>query len=118
MNRLPFFATALVAIFLMPVVIGAESGHSRADITDQTESACEMGRAYARQDFTTLDRLNAEDYVVVDERYLRPAEVDLLLGDAAKAQAKLGWLPETTLEQLVAEMVEADLVRIKQHERL
>ena len=62
--------------------------------------------------------LKAEDHIVIDERFLRPAEVDLLLGDATKAQAKLGWLPETTLEQLVAEMVEADLVRIKHHERL
>ena len=68
MNRLPYFNTVLVIIFLTPVVIGAESGHSRADIAELTESACEMGRAYARQDFATLDRLNDEDYVQTDTR--------------------------------------------------
>ncbi|HEY9661270.1 MAG TPA: GDP-mannose 4,6-dehydratase [Allocoleopsis sp.] len=53
--------------------------------------------------------LNWEDYVEFDERYLRPAEVDLLIGDPAKAKAKLGWEPSVTFEQLVHLMVEADL---------
>lgn len=55
--------------------------------------------------------LNYEDYVTVDPRFMRPAEVDVLLGDASKAKAKLGWQAETTLEQLAVEMVEADLKR-------
>lgn len=55
--------------------------------------------------------LNYEDHVTVDPRFMRPAEVDALLGDASKAKAKLGWEAETTLEQLAAEMVEADLKR-------
>jgi GDPmannose 4,6-dehydratase len=55
--------------------------------------------------------LNYEDYVTVDPRFMRPAEVDVLLGDASKAKAKLDWQAETTLEQLAAEMVEADLKR-------
>jgi GDPmannose 4,6-dehydratase len=55
--------------------------------------------------------LNYEEYVTVDPRFLRPAEVDVLLGDPAKAKDKLGWAAETTLEQLAAEMVEADLKR-------
>lgn len=55
--------------------------------------------------------LNYEDHVVVDQRFMRPAEVDVLLGDPAKAKATLGWSAETTLEQLAAEMVEADLKR-------
>jgi GDPmannose 4,6-dehydratase len=59
-----------------------------------------------------------EDHVTVDERYLRPAEVDVLLGNPAKAKARLGWEAETSLEQLVAEMVEADLERLKRHEHL
>jgi GDPmannose 4,6-dehydratase len=59
-----------------------------------------------------------EDHVTVDPRFLRPAEVDVLLGDPAKAKAKLGWQAETSLEQLVAEMVEADLARLKKHEHL
>lgn len=53
--------------------------------------------------------LDWHDYVAFDERYLRPAEVDLLIGDPAKAKEKLGWEPSVTFEQLVALMVEADL---------
>jgi len=53
--------------------------------------------------------LNWHDYVEFDERYLRPAEVELLIGDPAKAKAKLGWEPSVTFEQLVQIMVEADL---------
>ena len=45
----------------------------------------------------------------IDPRYFRPAEVETLLGDPSKAHAKLGWKPTTTLEELVAEMVEADV---------
>ena len=47
--------------------------------------------------------------VAVDPRYFRPAEVDTLLGDASKAQKKLGWKPQTTFQQLVREMVTEDL---------
>ncbi len=53
--------------------------------------------------------LNWQDYVEFDERYLRPAEVDLLIGDPTKANQKLGWKPSVTFEELVALMVEADL---------
>jgi GDPmannose 4,6-dehydratase len=55
--------------------------------------------------------LDYERHVVVDPALFRPAEVDRLLGDPAKARAKLGWTPETTLEQMIAEMVDADLRR-------
>ncbi|WP_265943743.1 GDP-mannose 4,6-dehydratase [Dechloromonas sp. A34] len=47
--------------------------------------------------------------VAVDPRYFRPTEVETLLGDATKAKAKLGWTPETSFEELVAEMVREDL---------
>ena len=53
--------------------------------------------------------LNYQDYVVIDERFYRPAEVDLLVGDPAKAATKLGWKPEVTFEQLVTMMVDSDL---------
>ncbi|HEY9702593.1 MAG TPA: GDP-mannose 4,6-dehydratase [Allocoleopsis sp.] len=53
--------------------------------------------------------LNWEDYVEFDSRYLRPAEVDLLIGDSTKAREKLGWQPSITFPQLVALMVESDL---------
>jgi GDPmannose 4,6-dehydratase len=53
--------------------------------------------------------LDYRDYVVQDERFYRPAEVDLLIGDPAKARKVLGWKPETSFEELVRMMVEADL---------
>ncbi|WP_090560841.1 GDP-mannose 4,6-dehydratase [Belnapia rosea] len=55
--------------------------------------------------------LNYEEFVKVDEAFLRPAEVDVLLGDPSKAKEKLGWAPTTTLEEMIREMVEADLFR-------
>ncbi|MFA5911913.1 MAG: GDP-mannose 4,6-dehydratase, partial [Vicinamibacterales bacterium] len=45
----------------------------------------------------------------IDPRYFRPAEVETLLGDPRKAREKLGWVPTTTFEELVAEMMAADL---------
>jgi GDPmannose 4,6-dehydratase len=51
--------------------------------------------------------------IEVDPRYFRPAEVDLLLGDAEKARAKLGWTPKVHFADLVKEMVEADLALFK-----
>jgi GDPmannose 4,6-dehydratase len=51
--------------------------------------------------------------VRIDPRYFRPAEVDTLLGDPSKAREKLGWTPTTTLEELVAEMVAADVEEAK-----
>src|SRR4051794_25974426 len=62
--------------------------------------------------------LNMEDHVVTDPRFMRPAEVDVLLGNADKARQRLGWVAETSLEELVREMVEADLQRLKQHQHL
>lgn len=56
--------------------------------------------------------LNYEDYVVQDPRFYRPAEVDLLLGNPAKAKAKLGWEAKTSLEELITMMVDADMKRI------
>lgn len=57
--------------------------------------------------------LNYQDYVMLDERFMRPAEVDLLVGDPSKAKAQLGWEPETPFEQLVEMMVEADMKLLK-----
>lgn len=57
--------------------------------------------------------LKYEDYVVLDPQFLRPAEVELLLGNPQKAQNKLGWKPEVDFKQLVHMMVDADLERYK-----
>ena len=53
--------------------------------------------------------LDWEEHVVIDERFMRPAEVDLLVGDAAKAEEKLGWRATTSFEDLVTMMVDADI---------
>jgi GDPmannose 4,6-dehydratase len=53
--------------------------------------------------------LNWEDHVVVDDRFLRPAEVDLLVGDPSKARARIGWKTEVGFAELVAMMVDADI---------
>ena len=60
-------------------------------------------------DETGVNRETGEVLVAVDRRYFRPTEVELLLGDAAKAREKLGWEPATTLEELCAMMVRHDL---------
>jgi GDPmannose 4,6-dehydratase len=57
--------------------------------------------------------LNWEDYVVVDLRFVRPAEVDLLVGDASKARESLGWEPTVSFEELIAMMVDADLEALR-----
>ena len=51
----------------------------------------------------------------IDPRYFRPTEVETLLGDPSKAKAKLGWVPEITLDEMVQEMVATDLAQAKQH---
>ena len=58
--------------------------------------------------------LDWQEHVVLDERFMRPAEVDLLIGDAAKAHDALGWKPETSFEELVAMMVDADLAALQE----
>jgi GDPmannose 4,6-dehydratase len=57
--------------------------------------------------------LNYEDHVVTSTELRRPAEVDVLLGDASKARVELGWQPTITLENMIAEMVDADISRHK-----
>ena len=55
--------------------------------------------------------LDWNEYVEIDERYFRPAEVDVLLGDASKAREKLGWEPTVRFQELVRMMVDHDRER-------
>lgn len=57
--------------------------------------------------------MSMEDHVVIDPQFYRPAEVEVLLGNPAKAKEKLGWTATTTLEEMIVEMVDADLKRLK-----
>jgi GDPmannose 4,6-dehydratase len=61
--------------------------------------------------------LTYSDYVVMDERFMRPAEVDLLIGDPAKARNALGWQPKTPFSELVQAMVDADMQLLKEQNR-
>jgi GDPmannose 4,6-dehydratase len=80
--------------------------------TDETHSVrefCEI--AFARVG------LNWEDHVAIDERFFRPAEVDLLVGDATHARTVLGWEPKTPFRDLVHMMVDADLENVARQQR-
>ena len=57
--------------------------------------------------------LDADDHVVVDERFYRPAEVDLLVGDCSRAADRLGWRPTMSFTELVETMVDADLALLE-----
>ena len=59
--------------------------------------------------------LNWKDYVVTDPKFMRPAEVDVLLADPSKARKELGWTPKVGFSELVAMMVDADLERLSVH---
>lgn len=67
--------------------------------------------------FEHLD-MDYEKYVVIDPKFYRPAEVDLLLGDPSKAQQKLGWKAKTSLEELINMMVDADMKRVQDELKL
>jgi GDPmannose 4,6-dehydratase len=77
--------------------------------TGETHSVCEF--VELAFDYLGLDW---KRYVVVDPALYRPADVDLLVGDATKARTQLGWAPSVTFEQLVKIMVDADLELAKQ----
>ena len=72
--------------------------------TDETNSV----REFCEKAFARLD-LDYRDFVEIDPRYFRPAEVDLLLGSSEKARVKLGWKPRVSFDELVEMMVDADL---------
>ena len=76
--------------------------------TGQTRSV----RDFCRSAFDCVG-LSMADHVVIDPAFLRPAEVDVLQGDSSKAQKILNWRPETSFEQLVDEMIAADLRRLR-----
>lgn len=79
------------------------------------------GEAYSVREFCELAfnevGLDYRDYVKVDERFYRPSEVDLLIGDATKARRVLGWKPAHTFQEMVSEMVQSDLEHAEQDRR-
>ena len=69
-------------------------------------------REFLSEAFSCVD-LDWRDHVKLDEKYLRPAEVDLLIGDAGKARQAFGWTPKVTFKELVRLMVDADIAMVK-----
>jgi len=74
-------------------------------ITTTVRDMCQIAFSHVGLDY--------QQHVVIDEKFLRPAEVDVLLGNPAKAQKALGWTPKTSLQQLITSMVDADLRRLQ-----
>ncbi|MBV8491586.1 MAG: GDP-mannose 4,6-dehydratase, partial [Candidatus Eremiobacteraeota bacterium] len=75
-------------------------------------------REFVRIAFEVAGLGSYEPYVVTDPRFVRPAEVDLLIGNPAKARARLGWQPEVDFEHLVEMMVKADIDHLAAHARV
>ena len=72
-------------------------------------------RVNKRSDLPELESLVGRTIVQIDPRYYRPTEVETLLGDPTKAKEKLGWVPTTTFEEMVTEMIQSDLNLARQH---
>jgi GDPmannose 4,6-dehydratase len=86
---------------------------SPEDYVISTEEAHSV-KEWVEVSFKCLD-LDWTKYVKVDKRYIRPADVDLLVGDSSKAKKKLGWKKKVSFEQLVKIMVEYDYNYLKKH---
>ncbi len=93
----------------MWLMMNADEADDYVVATGETHSV----REFIEKAFSYLD-LDWERHVEIDPRYFRPAEVDLLLGDATKAREKLGWQPRVGFEDLVKLMVDHDLMLAKQ----
>jgi GDPmannose 4,6-dehydratase len=94
------------AMWLMLQQDGPDDYVVATGVTHSVRELCEVAFSYLG--------LNYEDYVVVDPQFLRPAEVDLLVGDSTKAREKLGWEPTVSFEEMIHMMVDADLKALKQ----
>ena len=91
----------------MWLMLQQESPEDYVVSTDETHSVREMCEiAFAHVD------LDWQEYVKIDQKYYRPAEVHVLLGDSNKARKTLGWQPEVSFETLIKMMVDADLIRV------
>ncbi len=89
-------------------MLQADSAKDYVISTGETHSV----REFCQIAFAAVD-LDWEQYVTIDPKFYRPAEVDLLIGDASLAKEELGWTPTVSFEELVHEMVDADMRRSK-----
>jgi GDPmannose 4,6-dehydratase len=100
-------------------VVATGETHSVREFAEKVFAALDMpivwqGNGVAEKG---VDANTGKVLIEIDPKYFRPAEVDLLLGDPAKAKAMLGWQPKTSFEALVAMMVDADLKLAEREKR-
>lgn len=98
-------------------VLATEETHTIREFIEETFKRIDISIEWkgAGMDEVGVDSKTGREMIKIDERYFRPTEVDLLIGDASKAKKKLGWKPEVTFSQLVDIMIEADLKEAKKH---
>lgn len=92
------------AMWLMTQQAQADDYVVATGVTTTVRAMCEIA-------FTHVG-LKTADHLVIDPKFFRPAEVDVLLGNPGKAMTNLGWTPKTSLEQLITMMVDADMRRL------
>jgi len=90
-------------------VIATGQQHSVKDFVNAVAAKLDMDLAWAGKDKTEHAYWNGRVVIALDQQYYRPTEVDSLCGDATKAKQKLGWVPKISFDELVSEMVEAEL---------
>ena len=100
-----FAADYVEAMWLMLQQDQADDYVVATGVTTSVRDMCRIAFAHVG--------LDPDSYVRIDPKLFRPAEVDGLLGNPAKARTRLGWNPKTSMEQLIAMMVDADLRRIQ-----
>lgn len=90
-----------------------EAMHLMLQQTEPDDYVVATGETHTVREFVEIAFASAglkwEDYVVFDKRFMRPAEVDILVGDPTKAKTKLGWTPTVSFERLIQMMVESDI---------
>ena len=82
---------------------------------EKTATALGMPMRWEGTGVNEVGYWNDQAVIKIDPRYFRPTEVETLLGDPSKAKQKLGWVPEITLDEMIAEMAASDLADAKKH---
>ena len=90
-------------------VIATGKQHSVKDFINLAAKHLDMKIEWSGKDLNEIGSFKGKNIIKVDPRYFRPTEVETLLGDASKAKEKLNWVPKTSFEQLVEEMINKDL---------
>ena len=96
-------------------VIATGVQHTVRDFVNAAASELDMAICWTGEGLQEVGSLAGRDVIKVDPRYFRPTEVETLLGDARKANSKLGWAPKITFNEMVSEMVNADIKQLKLH---